>query len=254
MLCRIAALVSFVGLLAVVAVSAATAQQRDPCEWQSHWRRIVDNTGGRWSSQPQLVTSSDSLWAVKEEPFLSASLQSGETRVVAALSEEGTQIGLREEGIRAIDVTSGNDKWVFPRSTAYGSNIEPSTWLCGSDDPVVCREVPTDLDLEAIYLPTRIVPYESESSPERSRAPQPDSVSAIDIETGNVVWYYQFDSADNEDGGPIPPCSPILLDADANGRERKLLVQLRGSHAPVFLDRETGAPIWSLMRAWESTR
>ncbi|MEO8373014.1 MAG: pyrroloquinoline quinone-dependent dehydrogenase, partial [Candidatus Solibacter sp.] len=71
-----------------------------------------------------------------------------------------------------------------------------------------------------------------------------ESLVAVDIETGQRKWHYQFVhhgiwDMDN-------PCPPILADVTINGRVRKIVAQPSKQAFLYVLDRETGQPIWPI--------
>jgi quinoprotein glucose dehydrogenase len=71
-----------------------------------------------------------------------------------------------------------------------------------------------------------------------------ESLVALDIDTGQRKWHYQFVhhgiwDMDN-------PCPPILADVMVNGRLRKVVAQPSKQAFLYVLDRETGQPIWPI--------
>jgi len=63
-------------------------------------------------------------------------------------------------------------------------------------------------------------------------------VIALDVKTGKLKWYYQFTPHDLHDWDATEPV--LLVDADYNGRPRKLLLQANRNGFMFVLDRITG--------------
>ena len=64
------------------------------------------------------------------------------------------------------------------------------------------------------------------------------SIVAINVETGKMVWYYQTSPHDTHDWDSTQ--TPVLIDAEFNGRMRKLIVQATRNGYNFTLDRLTG--------------
>lgn len=64
------------------------------------------------------------------------------------------------------------------------------------------------------------------------------SVVALDADTGRLKWHFQFTPNDTPGWGAVQP--PILVDADFQGRPRKLLVAANPNGFYYILDRATG--------------
>jgi len=115
--------------------------------------------------------------------------------------------------------TWGGDSW----RTGGGS-----TWLTGSYDP----------ELDLLYWMV------GNPSPDWNGDERPGdnlytcSVLALDPDTGEIVWHFQFTPHDTHDWDANQ--IPVLLDAEIDGRERKLLVTANRNAFYYVLDRETG--------------
>jgi alcohol dehydrogenase (cytochrome c) len=104
-----------------------------------------------------------------------------------------------------------------------------STWLTGSYDP----------DLKLLYWTT------GNPAPDWNADNRPgdnlytDAVLALDPDTGNLKWHFQFTPEDVHDWDANQ--TVILFEATVGGRERKLLGQANRNGFYYVLDRETGA-------------
>ena len=71
-----------------------------------------------------------------------------------------------------------------------------------------------------------------------------NSTLALDMETGEIAWYFQHLPRDNWDLDS--PFERVLIDTEIDGEERSLLVTIPGKSSIAFaLDRETGEFIWA---------
>jgi alcohol dehydrogenase (cytochrome c) len=64
------------------------------------------------------------------------------------------------------------------------------------------------------------------------------SILALNPDTGKIVWYFQASPHDTHDWDAVE--TPVLFDADFNGKPRKLLVQASRNGYFFVLDRKTG--------------
>jgi alcohol dehydrogenase (cytochrome c) len=149
-----------------------------------------------------------------------------------------------EYGIRgfvaAYDPATGNEIWRFntipspgePGHDSWESDAWKtgggSSWLTGSYDPEL------NLTYWGIGNP----------GPDWNPAQRPgdnlytDSVVALDADTGRLKWYFQFTPHDGADWDAVQ--IPVLVDADWNGKPRKLLYWANRNGFFYVLDRATG--------------
>ena len=149
-----------------------------------------------------------------------------------------------EYGIRgfvaAYEPQSGNEIWRFntipspgePGHDSWESDAWKtgggSSWLTGSYDP----------DLNLTYWGI------GNPGPDWNPAQRPgdnlytNSVVALDAGTGQLKWYFQFTPHDGADWDAVQ--IPVLVDADWNGRRRKLLYWANRNGFFYVLDRATG--------------
>lgn len=149
-----------------------------------------------------------------------------------------------DDGVRgflaAFDARTGKLAWRFwtiPAPGEPGSSSWPgksylrgggTTWMPGSYDP----------ELNTLYWTT------SNPSPDFDGSVRPgddlytDCVLALDPDTGKLKWYFQFTPHDLFDYDATE--TPVLLDADYQGRPRKLLLQANRNGFVYVLDRTDG--------------
>ena len=158
-------------------------------------------------------------------------------RIIVGVAGGGTgQRGF----LAAIHADSGEElwrTWTVPAEGEPGSETWggfPSewggapTWTTGSFDP----------ELNLLYWPT------GNPWPDFYGGRRPgdnlysDSVLALDADTGEMKWYFQFTPFDEWDWDANE--TPVLIDAEYRGRQRKLMLQANRNGFYYVLDRETG--------------
>ena len=153
-------------------------------------------------------------------------------------------IGGGDQGIRgfldAYKATTGERVWRFwtvpargePGSETWsGDAIElggGATWLTGS----------YDVESGWLYWTTGN-PWPDTDATERGGVNLfTNSVVALDVKTGKLQWYFQFTPGDVHDWDATEPV--LLVDAEFQGRDRKLLLQANRNGFYYVLDRTNG--------------
>jgi alcohol dehydrogenase (cytochrome c) len=149
-----------------------------------------------------------------------------------------------DDGVRgfisAFDAETGKLAWRFwtiPGPGEFGSASWPgelykrgggTTWMPGTYDPA----------LNTVFWGT------SNPAPDFDGAPRPgddlytDCVLALDPDSGKLKWYFQFTPHDLFDYDATE--TPVLVDANYQGRPRKLLVEANRNGYFYVLDRTDG--------------
>lgn len=149
-----------------------------------------------------------------------------------------------DDGVRgfvaAYDAETGKEVWRFwtiPAPGEFGSSSWPgdawklgggTTWMPGTYDP----------ELNTIYWGT------SNPAPDFDGDPRPgddlytDCLLALDADTGNLKWYFQFTPHDLFDYDAVE--TPMLVDAPFRGEKRKLVVEANRNGFIYVLDRTNG--------------
>jgi len=153
-------------------------------------------------------------------------------------------VGVASSGYRcyvaALSADTGKENWRFwtiPGKGEFGRDTwgtfpddwgEVPTWMTGSYDP----------ELNLVYWTTGN-PWPDLNGEERPGINlYSDCVVALDPETGKLKWYFQFTQHDTHDWDANE--TAVLLDADFQGKPRKLLVQANRNGYYYVLDRTNG--------------
>jgi quinoprotein glucose dehydrogenase len=172
------------------------------------------------------------------------------TVIVGNSAEQGyqqTRIENVPGDILAYDAATGAFKWKFhviPRPGEFGHDTwENNAWEW-TGDVSSWAPMAADPELGLVYIVTNgvTIDYYGGFSPGDNLFST--SVIALDSETGQRRWHYQFVHHDiwNYD----TPTAPVLMDVNVDGREVKGLFQATKQVFLYALDRETGEPIWPI--------
>jgi alcohol dehydrogenase (cytochrome c) len=118
----------------------------------------------------------------------------------------------------------GSDTWIG-KALEHGCG---ATWLTGTYDP----------DARLLYWPTGNPCPDYNGDERKGDNLYTNSVVALDPDTGTLKWHYQFTPHDLHDWDATE--TPVLVDAEFRGRQRKLLVQGNRNGFFYVLDRVTG--------------
>ena len=149
--------------------------------------------------------------------------------------------------IRGFDANTGDRKWIFhtiPTADEFGND----TWLNDSwrytGNTGVWGQMTVDEDLGIAYFATEMPTNDYYGGHRHGDNLYSDSLIAVDLETGERLWYYQFIHHDVWDWDL--PCAPILVDITVDGREIKAIAQPTKQTWLYVFDRVTGEPIWPI--------
>ncbi|HSH76777.1 MAG TPA: PQQ-binding-like beta-propeller repeat protein, partial [Longimicrobiales bacterium] len=172
------------------------------------------------------------------------------TVVVSNSAEQGynqTRIENVPGDILAYDAQTGAFKWKFhviPRPGEFGHETwENDAWQW-TGDVSSWAPMSADPELGLVYIVTNGATIDFYGGFHPGDNLFSTSVIALDTETGERRWHYQFVHHDiwNYD----TPAAPVLMDVTVDGREVKGLFQATKQAFLYALDRETGEPIWPI--------
>ena len=176
-----------------------------------------------------------------------ASYEEGYSTSLAPLAVKGQLLvgtaggGSGQRGfVAALSAETGDELWRFwtvpaegePGSETWGGF--PSkwggapTWTTGSYDP----------DLNLIYWPTGNPWPDFYGGRRQGDNLYSDSVVALDADTGELEWYFQFTPHDTHDWDANEQL--VLIDREYQGRKRKLMLHADRNGFYYLLDRATG--------------
>ena len=149
-----------------------------------------------------------------------------------------------DEGVRgfvaAYRATTGERVWQFwtipapgePLSETWAGNALPhgcgTTWMTGTYDP----------QTNLVYWTTGNPCPDFNGDERKGDNLYSDSVLALEPETGKLRWYYQYTPHDLHDWDAQQ--TPMLIDAEFQGRRRQLLAQANRNGFFYVLDRVSG--------------
>ncbi len=149
--------------------------------------------------------------------------------------------------IRGFDVRTGTRKWIFhtiPRPGEFGRD----TWLNDSavysGNTGVWTTLSVDAELGIAYLPIEIPTGDYYGGHRPGDNLFSESLVAVDLETGERLWHFQF--VHHAVWDYDVPCPPILADITVNGREIKAVAQPTKQGWVYVFDRQTGEPVWPI--------
>ena len=150
-----------------------------------------------------------------------------------------------DDGVRgfvaAFDAKTGKEVWRFwtiPAPGDPGSETWPkgaiyqhgggTTWMPGTYDP----------ELNTIYWGTSNPSPDFDGSVREGDNLYTNCVLALDPDTGNLKWHFQFTPHDVNDYDATE--TPVLINTTFKGRQRKLLIEANRNGFLYILDRESG--------------
>lgn len=149
-----------------------------------------------------------------------------------------------DDGVRgfvvAFDAVTGKilwRHWTIPAPGEPGSASWPgqsylrgggAAWMPGTYDP----------ELNTLYWGTGNAAPDYDGSVRPGDDLYTASVLALDPDTGNIKWYFQFTPHDVYDYDSVQ--TPVLVDAEYQGQPRKLLIEANRNGFLYILDRVTG--------------
>lgn len=149
--------------------------------------------------------------------------------------------------VRGFDVKTGKRKWIFhtiPRPNEFGFDTwENDSWSY-TGNTGSWGQMSIDEELGLVYVGVEAPTGDFYGGPRPGNNLFGESLVALDIDTGQRKWHYQFIhhgiwDMDN-------PCPPILADVMIGGRLRRVVAQPSKQAFLYVLDRETGQPIWPI--------
>jgi quinoprotein glucose dehydrogenase len=172
-----------------------------------------------------------------------------DTIIVGSIVQD-TNIRLREAPpghVRAYDAHTGAMKWIF-RTIPQGDDFGVDSWgdesWRYSGHSNVWSYMAVDEELGYVYLPTGTPSNDWYGGMRPGDNLFAESIVAVDIETGQRVWYFQAIHHGLWDWDF--PTGPNLLDITVDGRDIKAIAQVSKQAFTYVFDRVTGEPVWPI--------
>ena len=151
--------------------------------------------------------------------------------------------------VRAFDARTGTRKWIFhtiPRKGEFGYD----TWTTPGQaeeagNAGAWAQMSADPELGLLYIPVELPTGDYNGQFRKGSGLFGETLVAVDIETGQRKWHYQFVHHGLWDRDI--PCASILCDIPVNGKTVKALAQPTKQSYLYVLNRETGVPIWPIV-------
>jgi alcohol dehydrogenase (cytochrome c) len=173
---------------------------------------------------------------IEKGMFASCAPLAAETKIIVGVA--GGDTGMRGY-VAALDAETGEEKWrtyTVPApgekgSESWGKTIDyggGATWLSGTYDP----------ELKTLYWPTGNPWPDFYAGDRKGDNLYTCSVVALDVDTGQMKWYFQFTPGDTHDWDA--QSWPMLVDLPYQGKTRKLMLHANRNGFLYVLDRTTG--------------
>ncbi len=147
--------------------------------------------------------------------------------------------------VRAYDVRTGELKWTFhtiPSESEYGSESWADQSWRDAGAVNVWSIMSVDEDLGYVYLPVGTEAHNWYGGHRPGDNLFACSLVALDAQTGERVWHFQFVHHPIWDWDP--PAAPTLINIDVDGRRIRAVAQVTKQGFLYVLDRVTGEPVW----------
>ena len=149
--------------------------------------------------------------------------------------------------MRGFDAQTGATRWTF-HTIPQGDQFGNDTW--GGDSwretgkVGVWTMMSIDPELGYIYLPLNTAAPDYYGGHRPGRNLFAESLVALDLETGERVWHFQFVHHGLWDYDI--PAAPNLIDITVDGRPIKAVAQITKQGFTFVFDRVTGEPVWPI--------
>ncbi|HZR24754.1 MAG TPA: PQQ-binding-like beta-propeller repeat protein [Vicinamibacterales bacterium] len=149
--------------------------------------------------------------------------------------------------VRAFDVRTGKLLWTFntiPRPGEFGNDTwENESWATNGNTGV-WTQMTVDEEAGLVYLPVEDPTSDYYGGHRPGNNLYGDSLVAVDMKTGQKKWHFQVVHHPIWDYDLSS--APILLDANIDGKPRKIVALPSKESFLYVFDRITGQPIWPI--------
>ena len=159
----------------------------------------------------------------------------------------GLQKEATPEDIRGFDVRSGKLLWTFhllPRPGEPGNETWGKESWKFSGNMAAYAPLSADARLGIVYVPTSAPTNDWYGGHRPGNNLYSDSLLALNIKTGKLMWHYQLVHHDLWEDDLAPP--PVLGDIIVNGKRIHAVMQAGKNGFLFVFDRKTGKPVWPI--------
>ncbi len=172
----------------------------------------------------------------------------GNTAIVGSIVADGVMHKESPPGfVRAYDIPTGDLAWVFhtiPQGDEFGTETwETESWRY-SGNTNVWSTIAVDEETGTAYLPVSTATNDLYGGHRLGDNLYSESIVAVDCQTGERRWHYQFVHHGLWDFDPST--APNLFEATVDGRAIKGVVQVTKQAFAFVFDRTTGEPVWEI--------
>ena len=149
--------------------------------------------------------------------------------------------------VKGIDARTGETRWVFrtvPQADDFGNDTWQNESWRYTGGTNVWSAFSVDDELGYIYLPTGTPTNDYYGGHRPGDNLFAESLVALDIETGERIWYFQ--AVHHGVWDYDFPTHPNLVDLTVDGRNVKAIAQVSKQGFTYVLDRVTGEPVWPI--------
>jgi quinoprotein glucose dehydrogenase len=149
--------------------------------------------------------------------------------------------------VRAFDARTGKQIWRF-NTIPYPGEPGNETWENGSwewtGNVGVWTEMSADPEAGLVYLPVESPTIDIYGGNRPGNNLYAESLVAVDLKTGKKRWHFQLVHHPIWDYDAVG--APLVVDANIDGKPRKLVAQASKQGWLYVFDRITGEPIWPM--------
>ncbi|WP_209401257.1 PQQ-binding-like beta-propeller repeat protein [Pseudozobellia sp. WGM2] len=152
--------------------------------------------------------------------------------------------------VMAFNIITGNLEWSFktiPDSGEEGSDTWGDSNIRQSDIVGAANNwsgMAVDEELEIVYVPTGSAAPDFYGGVRKGSNLFANSLVALDANTGEKLWHFQFTHHDIWDRDP--PAPPNLLTVERNGKKIDAVAQVTKQGFVFVFDRKTGEPLFDI--------
>ena len=149
--------------------------------------------------------------------------------------------------LKGVDARTGDTRWIF-RTVPQADDFGADTWLNESwrysGNVNVWPPMSADPETGYVFLPTGTPTSDYYGGHRPGDNLFAESLVAVDIETGQRMWYFQ--AVHHGVWDYDFPAAPSLIDITVDGRRIKAIAQVSKQGFTYVFDRVTGDPVWPI--------